>query len=63
MTQWEEIIQKLENGKALIPAEIDYIKKVFDAANTASGVPKNFSNSAERRDPTPGVSLTASQYV
>ena len=34
MTQWEEIIKKLEAGKALSRPEIEYIKKVFDAANT-----------------------------
>ena len=34
MTQGEEIIKKLEAGKALSGSEIEYIKKMFDAANT-----------------------------
>ncbi len=34
MNQWEQIIGKLEAAEPLSPDEIEYVKKVFDAAET-----------------------------
>ena len=34
MNDWEAILKKLENGKSLDKSEIDYLKRVHDAANT-----------------------------